>query len=165
VKVVLHLRRLGYLVVGGLAAMVGASVWLSGSTGAAHFVAFAFWIAAIVAPGALYRRTVTTAEDGLALRRGALGQVFCPWSEIVGVEKRQLWPFAMDQPQLREPVRRHLSYSSTSPPDVTWRPTSNKRLFIGLYDKNWRTGPIGTAMTAHGVSLRAMTPRRNPVVN
>jgi hypothetical protein len=31
-------------------------------------------------------------------------------------------------------------------------------MFIGLYDKNWRTGPIGTAMRARGVSLEATEP-------
>lgn len=162
---VLHLRRFRHLSLGALIAFVGAYFWLSGSTGAGHFVAFAVWAAALLAPGALYRRTVTINHEGLTLRRGSAGRFFCPWSEIVGVERRRLWPFAVDQLQLRKPVRRHVSYSSTNPPEVTWRPTSNKRVFIALYDRNWRTGPIGAAMTARGISLQTRTPRPNSVLD
>jgi hypothetical protein len=112
-------------------------------------------MAAIVAPGALYRRSVTITDEGLTIRRGSAGRFFCRWSQVVGIESRQRWFFAVDQLQLREPVRRQVSYSSTSPPDVTWRPTSSKRLFIGLYDKNWRRGLIGAALTAHVASIEA----------
>ncbi|HEY5456233.1 MAG TPA: hypothetical protein VIJ96_12260 [Acidothermaceae bacterium] len=41
------------------------------------------------------------------------------------------------------------------PREVTWRPASRKRIFIGLYDRQWRISPIGTALIARGVSLVA----------
>ena len=94
-------------------------------------------------------------DGGRWVKRSYINRFFCPWPEVVAVERRQLGPFALDQLVLREPVRKYFGGKLAGPPDVTWRPTSSKRIFIGLSDSHWRTGPIGAALTARGVSLEA----------
>ena len=110
------------------------------------------------------RLRITVVDDGLSLKQGYTGGLFCPWSEIVAVERRRRGPFVLDQLQLREPLRAFVRRNATGPPEVTWRPTNGRTLFIGVYDKDWRSGPIGAALTARGVSLEAIKPTRKPAV-
>ncbi len=109
------------------------------------------------------RSSVAVMDEGLFVG-GGYGGFFCRWSEIA-VERRQFGPFSRDLLRLREPVRRYTRGNASGPPEFSWRPISSRRLYIRRYDTYWRTGPIGAAMTAHGVSLVAITPSPSPAVN
>jgi hypothetical protein len=50
-------------------------------------------------------KKVTIIDEGLLLKAGYTGGLFCQWSEIVAVERRHLGPFRLDQLLMREPVR------------------------------------------------------------
>jgi len=164
VSIVLRPRWAVVLGIGGCAALFGAAALYFHGNRAFGLLAYIAGFSAYYA--VLTRLTkVTIIDEGLMLKAGYTGGLFCQWSEIVAVERRHLGPFRLDQLVLREPVRAHLRSNRWAPPEVTWRPTRSKRMFIGLYDKNWRTGPIGAAMTAHGVSLVAITPTPKPAVN
>ncbi|HWF42477.1 MAG TPA: hypothetical protein VN683_10370 [Acidothermaceae bacterium] len=156
-KVVLHLRWLAYLpnlFVIALFAALAALTSPSSLADLARFLAFASAVLAL----STAQRCVTVTDKGLRIRRSYLLDRFsCPWSEVVAVERRQLGPLAVDQLVLREPVRSYRRRTS-GPAEVTSWPIRSKRIFIGLYDKNWRAGPIGMAMTASGVSLEATEP-------
>jgi hypothetical protein len=145
-------------------ALIGATPGYLRTGGLFDPLCYGITLGAIIAV-TIGQRTVTLIDEGMTMRRSSFDRFFCPWTEVVAVERRQLGPFGVDQLQLREPLRRYIRYSSTSPPDVTWRPTRSKRVFIGLYDRHWRTGPIGAALKAHGVSPEAIRPTRDPAVN
>ena len=105
------------------------------------------------------RRTLTPTDEGLWIYRSYFDQMFSTWGEIVRVERRRVGPFATDQLVLREPVRKTVKSDMRSPAEIVWKPRPNQRVLIGLYDKRWRSGPIGAALTARGVSLDSTEPR------
>jgi len=104
------------------------------------------------------RRRVTPADEGLWIRRSYFDQMFSPWDEVVRVERRRVGPFATDQLVVREPLRKWVKSDGRSPAEIVWKPTRSKRILIGLYDKRWRSGPIGAALTVRGVSPDAIEP-------
>lgn len=104
------------------------------------------------------RRTLTPTDEGLWIYRSYFDQMFCSWGEVLRVERRRMGPFSTDQLVLREPVRKLIKSDGRSPAEIVWKPTRSKRILIGLYDKRWRSGPTGAALTARGVSLDATEP-------
>jgi hypothetical protein len=104
------------------------------------------------------RRRITVTDDGLWIKRSYVNQMFSSWAEVVGVERRRFGPFATDQLRLREAVRKYVEDDVKGQAKVVWKPRPNQRVLIGLYDKRWRTGPIGAALIARGVSLEATAP-------
>ena len=150
VKVILRLRWLSVLGYGVCVAVI--AIAFRYSSGDTLSKSLYFGVALGVVLAALTRwQTVTVMDEGL-LVAGGYGGFFCPWSEVA-VERRQFGPLSLDQLRLHKPVRRYTRGSATGPPEFTWRPTRSKRLFIGRYDRNWRAGPIGAALTARGASL------------
>jgi hypothetical protein len=154
VSIVLRPRWLVVLGTSVCAALIAATPGLLRSDDWSGSVSYAVLVGTIVAVS-IGQRSVTVMDEGLWIRRSYADRFFCQWSGVVAVERRQLGPFAVDQLVLREPVRKFFGGKLAGPPDVTWRPTSSKRILIGVYDRQWRIGPIGAALTAHGVSLVA----------
>ena len=151
--------------VGGaiLFTLIGAAPGHFVSGGVLDPLLYGATLGVLVATG-LLQRSVTVMDEGLWVSRSYTDRFFCQWSEVVAVERRQLGPFAFDQLLLREPVRKFFRSTAPGPPDISWRPTGSKRIAIGLYDRAWRTGPIGAAMSARGVSLEAVTRTNKPAV-
>jgi hypothetical protein len=149
---VLRLRWLLLLVYGLCVAVLFAVPALFGTSGLIYSWLYGAWFGVACALGCR-QRSVTVADEGLWVKRSLINRFFCPWPEVVAVERRQVGPFTVDQLVLREPVRGHVGGKVAGPSVVTWRPVSSKRIFIGLYDRHWKTGPIGAALTARGVSL------------
>ena len=155
VNVILRLRWLSVLGYGVCVAVITTALQYASSGVLSHSLYFGVCLGGVLA--ALTRwQTVTVMDEGL-LVAGGYGGFFCPWSEVA-VERRQFGPLSLDQLRLRKPVRRYTRGSATGPPEFTWRPTRSKRLFIGMWDRNWRAGSIGAALTAHGASLEGTAP-------
>ena len=126
--------------------------WLSLSFGLANGCIFTW---------AVRRPKITVTPDGLWMKRSRFNLMFSSWAEVVGVERRRFGPFATDQLRLREVLRRYVTSDMKGPAETVWKPRPNQRVLVGLYDKHWRTGPIGAALTARGVSLEATAPPAN----
>lgn len=150
--------------IGVCAAFVGAAAAYFHDSRVFGLLAYIAYFGALRAVATRMQK-VTIIDEGLLLKAGYTGGLFCQWSEIVAIEPRHFGPLKFDQLQLRGPVRAYVRGNRAAPPEFTWRPTRSRRLTIGAYDRNWRTGPIGTALTAHGVSLEAIRPTGDPAVN
>ena len=100
-------------------------------------------------------RTLTPTDEGIWIYRGHFTQMFAAWDEVVRVERRNLGLLGTDQLVLREPVRKYVRSDMRSPAEIVWKSKPNQRVLIGLYDRHWRSGPIGAALTSRGVSLDA----------
>ncbi len=149
-NVILRMRWLGVLGYCVCFAVIATALQYSTSGVLSHSLYFGVAFGVVLA--ALTRwKTVTVLDDGL-LVAGGYGGYFCQWSDVA-FERHQLGPLSLDQLRLRKPVRRYTRGSATGPPEFTWRPIRSKRLFIGMWDRNWRAGPLGAALTAPGASL------------
>lgn len=133
-KVVARPPWLPLLVLGVCCALIGASPGYLRTGALFDPLSYGAMVGVIVA-GSIGQRSVTVIGEGLWIKRSYADRFFCQWMDVVAVERRRIGPFAFDQLVLREPVRKFFGGKLSGPPDVTWRPVSSKRIFIGLYDK------------------------------
>ena len=99
------------------------------------------------------RRTLTVTDEGLLLQRDRYG-LSARWEDVTGIQPRRLaGVLPVDELLLtdRELVARTSTGTERELPDGLDEHPASRRVQVSLYDKGWRTGPIGEELRRSGV--------------
>lgn len=120
---------------------------------------FATALAGVVGPRAVRARSLTLTEEGLKHSKGYTYRLTASWSDVVGIERRGVGFLKFDELRLRAPAPQPvISRGGVAESARTPKPISDRYILLGLYDRRWRTGPIGDALRAHDIPLEHAAP-------
>ena len=99
------------------------------------------------------RRTLTLLDEGLLVQRDGY-RMFVPWQGVVRVQpRRHQWVLVVEELVVtgaRVEPRDSRGRTVALPRRLPTHPGST-RVLLSVYDKHWRTGPIGARLRSLGV--------------
>ncbi len=112
-------------------------------------------VMALILGPAIRFRSLSVTDDGITRIKGFTYGWTAAWSDIQEVRRRRIGLVRFDQLIVRVAIPESVTTSdaAASTQDSRRKTASNRRIFIGMYDKDWRTGPVGVALLAAGVPL------------
>jgi hypothetical protein len=111
---------------------------------------FGVALAGSLGPRAIRARSLTLTDEGLKHAKGYTYRLTASWDDVVGVQRRGIGFLKFEELRLRAPA----PDQAVSPgPSRAPKQISDRYILLGLYDRHWRTGPVGTALRAHGIPL------------
>ena len=101
--------------------------------------------------GRIRRRTLQVDASGLTVQRDTY-RMRAGWDDVVGVQRRRHQGLlVVDELVLADSSLEAVDSRgrpSTIPDDLPGQPAT-RRVMVSLYDKEWRTGPVGEHLPAH----------------
>ena len=122
---------------------------------------FGIALAGTVGPRVIRARSLTLTDENLKHSKGYTYRLTASWADVVGVQRRGVGFVKFDELRLRAPAPEPApSRGASDAPTRAPKPISDRYILLGLYDRRWRTGPIGAALRAQGIPLQEATHTR-----